>query len=99
MVKNLLAVWETWVRSLGREDPLEKELATHSSVLAWEIPWTEEPGGPQSIGSQRVGHEQSDLAPTPFHTVSMSLFSMSASPQRMDTEILVHIHNGKQLSF
>ena len=90
---------ETQVQSLGQEDSLEKEMATHSSVLAWEIPWTEEPGGPQSIGSQRVGHEQSDLAPTPFHTVSMSLFSMSASPQRMDTEILVHIHNGKQLSF
>ena len=46
MVRNLPAMWETWVRSLGREDPLEKELATHSSVLAWRIPWTEEPGGP-----------------------------------------------------
>ena len=44
---------ETWVRSLGREDPLEKEMATHSSILAWEIPWTEEPAGLQSIGSQK----------------------------------------------
>ena len=44
------------VRSLGWEDPLEKEMATHSSILAWKIPWTEEPGGPQSMGSQRVGH-------------------------------------------
>ena len=47
---------ETWVRSLGWEDPLEEEMVTHSSMLAWEIPWTEEPGGLQSIGSQRVGH-------------------------------------------
>ena len=47
---------ETWVRSLGGEDPLENELETHSSSLAWEIPWTEEPGGLQSTGSQRVGH-------------------------------------------
>ena len=48
---------ETRVRSLGREDPLEKEMATHSSILAWRIPWTEEPGGLQSTGSQRVGHD------------------------------------------
>ena len=48
---------ETWVRSLGQEDPLEKEMATHSSILAWRIPWTEEPGGLQSMGSQRVGHD------------------------------------------
>ena len=52
MVKNLRAMWETRVRSLGWEDPLEKELATHSSILAWSIPWTEEPGGLQSIASQ-----------------------------------------------
>ena len=51
MIKNLLAVWETWVRYLGQEDPLEKEMATHSSILAWRIPWTEEPGGLQSFGS------------------------------------------------
>ena len=50
-------VRETWVRSLGREDPLEKEMATHSSILAWKIPWTEEPGRLQSTGSQRVGHD------------------------------------------
>ena len=53
LVKNLLAVQETWVQSLGREDPLEKEMATHSSILAWKIPWTEEPGGLQSMGSQK----------------------------------------------
>ena len=57
MVKCLPAMWETWVQFLGREDPLEKEMATHSSIHAWEIPWTEEPGGLQSIGSQRVGHD------------------------------------------
>ena len=56
-VKSLPAMWETWARSLGREDPLEKEMATHSSILAWKIPWTEEPGGLQSMGSQRVGHD------------------------------------------
>ena len=56
-LKRLPAMQETWVRSLGREDPLEKEMATHSSILAWKIPWTEEPGRLQSIGSQRVGHD------------------------------------------
>ena len=57
MVKNLPAMQETWVQSLGWEDPLEKGMATHSSILAWRIPWTEEPGALQSVGSQRVGHE------------------------------------------
>ena len=56
-VKRLLAMRETWVRSLGWEDPLEKEMATHSSTLAWKIPWTEKPGRLQSMGSQRVGHD------------------------------------------
>ena len=56
IVKHLAAIWETWVRSLGQEDPLEKETATHSSTLAWKIPWTEETGRLQSMGSQRVGH-------------------------------------------
>ena len=55
-VKNLPAMQETQVRSLGWEDPLEKGMATHSSILAWEIPWTEEPGRLQSVGLQRVGH-------------------------------------------
>ena len=57
MVKNLLAIQETWVQSLGQKDPLEKEVATHSSILAWRIPWTEQPGRLQSMGSQRVGHD------------------------------------------
>ena len=55
--RNLLETQETWVRSLGQEDPLEKDMATHSSILAWRIPWTEEPGGLQSMGSQRVGQD------------------------------------------
>ena len=57
VVKNLPATQETWVRSLGWEDPLEEGMATHSSILAWRIPCTEEPGGPQSMGSQRVQHD------------------------------------------
>ena len=57
MVKRLLAMRETQVRSLGWEDPLEKEMATHSSILAWKIPWTEELGRLQSMGSQRVEHD------------------------------------------
>ena len=56
MVKNLSAMQETWVWSLGWEDPLEKEMATHSSIFAWRLPRTEEPGRPQSMGSQRVRH-------------------------------------------
>ena len=57
MVNNPPVMWETWVRFLGREDPLEEGMATHSSVLAWKIPWTEEPGGLQSMG-----HKESDTA-------------------------------------
>ena len=54
--KDLPAIWETWIQSLGQEDPLEKGMATHSRILAWRIPWTEEPGGLQPMNSQRVGH-------------------------------------------
>ena len=57
LVKNLPAMQETWVQTLGWEDPLEKGMATRSSVLAWRIPWTEEPGRLQSMGSQRVRHD------------------------------------------
>ena len=56
-LKHRPAVRETWVRSLGQEDSVEKEMATHSTILAWRIPWTEEPGGLQSMGSQRVRHD------------------------------------------
>ena len=57
VVKNLPTVQETQVQSLGQEDPLEKGMAAHSSILAWRIPWSEEPGRLQSMGSQRVGHD------------------------------------------
>ena len=63
MVKRLPAMWETRVQSLSCEDPLEKAMATHSSTLAWKIPWTEEPGGLQSMGSTRVRHTER----LPFH--------------------------------
>ena len=56
-IKNLLVMQETQVQSLGQDDPLEEEMATHSSTLAWEIPWTEEPGGLQSMWMQRVKHD------------------------------------------
>ena len=56
-VKHLSTMWETRVRSLSQEDPLQKEMAIHSSTIAWKIPWTEEPGWLQSTGSQRVGHD------------------------------------------
>ena len=69
MVKRLPTMWETWVRSLGREDPLEKEMATHSSILAWKIPWTEEPGRLQSMGSQKSQTRLSD-----FTSLHMILF-------------------------
>ena len=65
MVKNLPAKQETWVRSLVSKDPLEKEMATHSSILAWKIPWIEEPGGLQSMGLQRVGHNLVTKPPPP----------------------------------
>ena len=68
-VKNLPAVRETWVPSLGGEDPLEKGMATHSSILAWEDPWTEEPGGLQSMG-----HKEPDM------TEQLTLFSIIGSP-------------------
>ena len=57
MVKHLPTMQETWVQSLGQQDPLEKEMATHSSTLAWKIPWTEKPGRLQPMGSQKVGHD------------------------------------------
>ena len=57
MGKNLPAMQETWVQFLGQEDPVEKGMVTHSSILDWRIPWTEEPGGLQSMGSQRVRHD------------------------------------------
>ena len=57
MIENLPVIQETWVQSRGQEDPLKKGMATHTSVVAWRIPWTEEPGRLQSMGSKRVGHD------------------------------------------
>ena len=68
MVKRLSTMQETWVRALGWEDPLEKEMAIHSSTIAWKIPWTEEPGRLQSMGPQRVGHDRA---------TSLSLFTFT----------------------
>ena len=69
MVRNLPVMWKTWVQSLGQEDSLEKEMATHSSVLAWRIPGVAEPGGLPSMGSHRVRHDSSDLAVSPLAIV------------------------------
>ena len=72
-VKNPSAMQEMWIQSLGQEDPLEEGMATHSSILAWRIPWTLEPGRLQSIGLQRVGHDWSDLAQTGKDYLDLSL--------------------------
>ena len=78
----------TWVRSLGWEDPLEKETATHSSVLAWRIPWTEEPGGLQSVGSQRVGHDWVTLL---YYTILYyKMCSVQFSPSVMGDSLWPH---------
>ena len=70
MVSHLPTMGESWVRSLGWEDPLEKEMATHSNTLAWRIPWMEEPDGLQSMGSQRVGHNTTERLRFHFHFTS-----------------------------
>ena len=82
MVKHLPTMQETWVQSLDWEDLLEKEMATHSSTLAWKIPWTEEPGRLQSMGSQRVGHDRA---------TSLSLFSSLSY-------ICLHLHFIREMS-
>ena len=78
MVKNLPAVWETWVQSLGSEDPLEKGMATHSSILAWRIPWTEETGGLQSMGLQRIGHDRATFT---MYTYIHAYVSLALEPE------------------
>ena len=82
-VKNLPAIWETEVWFLGQEDPLEEEMVTHSSILAWEIPWTEEPGGLQFMGLQRVGHDWvANTTTTATTTVVASSFYFDWGIQR-----------------
>ena len=77
MVKNLPAMQETWVQPLGWEDPLEKGMATPSSILAWRIPWTEEPGGLEAIRSQRVGHDRATNTTTIRFFVLQLTFSFN----------------------
>ena len=81
-VKRLTAMWETWVWSQGQEDPLGKEMATHSSTLAWKIPWTEKPGGLQSMGSQRVGH---DWATSLYHVPCPGLDTTDGKAKQTDS--------------
>ena len=76
MVKRLPTMWETWVQSLGREDFLERDMATHSSILVWRIPWMEEPHGLQSVGLQRVGH---DWATSFSHSPGLVTWTLLAS--------------------
>ena len=76
MVKSLSAVQETQVWSLSQEDPLEKEMATHSSILAWKILWTEEPGRPQSVGLQRVRHDWATNTTTTVKSLQMETAAM-----------------------
>ena len=86
MVKNLPATQETQVQSLGQEDPIEKGMATHSSILPWRIPWTEEPRGLQSMGSQRVRHDRATNTPTTIEDTDQDQPNRSEWVQ--DTELL-----------
>ena len=74
-IKNPPAAQETWIRSLGGEDPLEKKMATHSSILAWKTPWMENPGGLQFIESQRVGHDLNTHALNTVFAFGVSTFT------------------------
>ena len=109
MVKNLPAMWEGQVRFLGWEDPPEKGMATHFRILAWRIPWTEEPGGLQSLGSQRVGHDSAtDIATfdtatsAPFASPVRHLFLCLSQPSTPCSvlnraEHYTHVGHGNQL--
>ena len=92
MVKNLPAVQEIWVQSLSQEDPLGKGMATHSSILAWRISWTEEPGGLQSLGSQRVGHNWATNTFTFFHFIHQrNPGELSNSPKWLKSSLKYHL--------
>ena len=94
-VKNLPAMQETWVQTLGLEDPLEKGMATHSSILAWRISWTEEPGRLQSMGSQKVGHDlltnTSTSIPVPTQNGLDSTFTLASAKNSSINSILILI--------
>ena len=81
-VKHLLAMWETRVWSLGREGPLEKEMATHSSALAWKIPWMEKPGRLQAMGLQRVGHDWATSLSFPFLIINQKIDNLKCNKWR-----------------
>ena len=90
-VKHLPAMWETWVQSLGQEDPLEKEVATYSSTLAWEIPWTEEPGRLQSMGLQRVRYNWgTSLMNINVHMCLLSFQKDDIHPKRLTYMCVYH---------
>ena len=84
-VKRLPGMWETQVRSLGWEDPLEKEMATHSRTLAWKIPWTEKPSSLQSMRSQRVGHDWATFLSFPFWCIQAAFSNTSVCDSWTDT--------------
>ena len=92
MAKRLLTMWETWVQSLAWEDLLEKEMAIHSSILDWKIPWMEGPGRLQSMGSQRVGHTEQ----LHFHIISLILFHIVYTHTYMYIHIYT-LHNSIEL--
>ena len=99
-VKRLPAMQETWVRSLGQEDPLEKEMATHSSTLAWKIPWTEKPGRLQSMGLQRVGHDWATSLSLSLHKIislTVSILSPSICHEVMGPDAMILVF--QMLSF
>ena len=77
-VKHLTEMWETWVRFLGQKYPLEKEMAIYSSTLAWKIPWAEEPGRLQSMGSQRIGHDFTFTFTFHFHALEKEMATHSS---------------------
>ena len=89
-LKRLPATWETWVRSLGLKDPMEKEMPTHSSILAWRIPWREEPGGLQTMGSQRVGHNWATSLHFTLHKIEISRVTKYSLSQ-FGTSPLFHV--------
>ena len=94
-LKHLPPMWETWVRSLDWEDPLEKEMATHSSILAWRIPWTEEPGGLQSTGVTKSRTQLSDFTFTFFSFIKSSKIlcvSLEVEPRPCLKAIVLFLH-------
>ena len=89
-VKSLPAIWENWVQSLDPEDPLEKEMATHSSILAWKIPWTEKHGGLQSTGSRRVRHDW--VTPLSFSFFSFTNWEVWMECSFLNGKVIVPSH-------